>query len=160
MERSKVASDPTNQRRPLRFEELSQVVPEAMRLKSGHRTVSRWTLAQICKHLANSFNGSIDGLDLSRHKFKRFFLARQMLRYTFRYGIPVNYTVDPNIEPTSDVDLDEALEQLAGAIERYQAHGGLLRAHPLFGEMPRDDWNRIHRIHCAHHLSFVLPTPE
>lgn len=155
-----MASDATNQRRPLRFEELSQVVPEAVRLQAEHRTLSRWTLAQICKHLANSLNGSIDGLDLSRHRFKRFFFAKQMLRYTFRYGIPVNYTVDPNIEPASDVDLDESIEQLTSAVERYQAHRGPLRAHPLFGEMPRDAWSRIHRIHCAHHLSFVLQGTE
>jgi hypothetical protein len=56
-----------------------------------------------------------------------------------------------------DLDLDEAVDGLAGAIERYRAHNGTLQAHPLFGKMPRELWDRIHRIHCAHHLSFVAP---
>ncbi len=152
-------ADP-DQRRSLGFEELSQVVPEVLRFRASHRTVSRWTFAQICQHLANSFNGSIDGLDLSRHRFKRFFLAKPMLRYTFRHGIPTNYTVDPNIEPPPGVDLEEAVEALTRAVDRYQGHRGPLQAHPLFGKMPRRVWDRVHRIHCAHHLSFVLPSEE
>lgn len=144
-------------RRSLSFEELSQVVPEVLRLGAGCRTVSRWSFAQICQHLANSFNGSIDGLDLSRHRFKRFFIAKSMLRYTLRYGIPTNYTVDPNIEPPPDVDLADAIEALSRAVERYRGHRGPLQAHPLFGKMPRHVWDRVHCIHCAHHLSFVLP---
>lgn len=145
------------QRRRLSFDDLSQVLPEVRRVKVGHRTVGRWTLGQICKHLADGINGSMDGLDLGRHRFKRLFFAKRMLQYTFRYGIPGDYTVDPNIEPPPGVDLEEAIEELTRAIERYRAHRGPLQAHPLFGKMPRDIWDRLHCIHCAHHLSFVIP---
>jgi hypothetical protein len=147
-----------DRRRSLSFADLSQIVPNVQRIRGADRTVGRWTLGQICTHLANSFHGSIDGLDLSRHRFKRFFFSRQLLRYTFRYGIPASYRVDPGIEPQSDVDPDEAIEELTRAIERYRNHHGPLEAHPLFGKMPREAWDRVHCIHCAHHLSFVVPT--
>ena len=145
------------QRRTLGFENLSQVMPEVQRLQITHRTLGRWTLGQICCHLAMSFDGSIDGLDLRRHRIKRCLIPKLMLWYTFRYGIPANYTVDPNIEPTSEVDLTRGVEELRRAVERYRAHEGVLYAHPLFGRMPRVDWDRLHLFHSAHHLSYVLP---
>ena len=40
-------------RRPLSFDRLEDVPAEVDRLLTGgHRTVGRWTLAQICTHLA------------------------------------------------------------------------------------------------------------
>ena len=29
--------------------------------------------------------------------------------------------------------------------------------HPFFGAMTRPQWDHLHRIHCAHHLSFAVP---
>ena len=147
-------------RRSLSLEDLSQIMPEVRRLEVSHRTVARWTLGQICKHLADGINGSIDGFDLSRHRLKRFFFAKQLLRYTFRYGIPPNYRVDPSLTPPDEVDASAAIDELARAIARYQAHRGPLRPHPLFGTMRRDVWDRVHRVHCAHHLSFAIPGGE
>jgi hypothetical protein len=132
-------------------------VPDVLGLKTCHITVAQWTLGQICKHLADGVNGSIDGLDLSRHRVKRFLMAKRMLKYTFRFGIPRNYRVDPNIEPLTDVDLDTAIEELTRAIQRFQGHRGPLQAHPLFGRMHHEVWDRLHRVHCAHHLSFAVP---
>jgi len=148
-----------DERRPLRFFDVSEVMPDVQRLRSSHRTLAKWSLAQICKHLADSVDGSIDGFGLGRHRFKRFFFRKLLLAYTLRYGIPRNYLVDPGIEPVVDLDLDDAVGQLAQAIERYESHNGPLQAHPLFGKMRRDVWDRIQCIHCAHHLSFVIPAP-
>jgi hypothetical protein len=120
-----------------------------------HHSLGHWTLAQVCKHLADSINGSIDGLDLRRHRFKRWFLAKRMLAWTLENGIPPGITVDPNLTPPPAVDMATALAELQGAIRRYQIHRGTLRPHPLFGRMDRPTWDRLHCIHCAHHLSFI-----
>ena len=143
-------------RRKLEFSDLSEVTVELSRLAGGCRTLRRWSFGQIGRHLAQSFNGSIDGLDLSRHRLKRFFFRRALLAYTLRYGIPEQYTVDPGIEPSEPVDDDVGIDELGLAIKRYQAHTGKLQAHPLFGNMSRGHWDRIHCVHCAHHLSFVI----
>lgn len=155
-----MATSGMDERRSLRFEEVSQILPDVERLIPSHRTLAKWSLAQICQHLADSVNGSIDGFSLRRHRIKRFLFRKLLVVYTLRYGIPRNYLVDPGIEPVADLDLDEAVARLARAMERYRSHVGPLQAHPLFGKMPRDIWDRIHCIHCAHHLSFVLPTRQ
>jgi Protein of unknown function (DUF1569) len=48
-------------------------------------------------------------------------------------------------------------EALRAALRLYAAHTGPLAEHPFFGRISRDEWTRLHCIHCAHHLSFVHP---
>lgn len=126
----------------------------------AHHILGNWTLAQVCKHLADSINGSIDGVDLRRHRFKRWFIAKRMLAWTLKNGIPPGITVDPNLTPPPGVDMATALAELQGAIRRYQSHRGKLRPHPLFGRMDRPIWDRLHCVHCAHHLSFITAAGE
>jgi len=146
-------------RRLLTLAGLPDIVVEVRSLADGpHRTVGNWTLAQVCRHLADTINGSMDGLDLSRHRFKRFFLSKRLLRYTFRHGIPPGYTIDPKLNPPSDVTLEASLAALERAVARYQSYEGRLRPHPLFGDLSRGMWDRLHCFHGAHHLSFVIPS--
>ncbi len=148
------------QRRSLVFDSLSQVMPDVRRLVPSHLTLANWSLGQICRHLADSFVGSMEGFDLSHHRIKRFFIRRKMLQVALKKGIPRGWTVDPNIVPRPGVDLHQAVEALAGAIERYEGHTGMLHAHPLFGTMPREVWDRVHYVHCAHHLSLAVEQPS
>ena len=152
---------PQARRRVLTFATLPGVLVEVRSLAGRpHQTVGNWTLAQVCRHLADTIDGSIDGLDLSRHRFKRFFLSKRLLRYTYRHGIPPGYTIDPKLNPPSDVTFDESVAALERAVARYQSYEGRLRPHPLFGDLSREMWDRLHCFHGAHHLSFVVPSGE
>lgn len=144
-------------RRDLHFDDLSEVMPEVLRLRRGYTRAGQWSLAQVCKHLADSLNGTIDGFDLSRRRFERWFLAKPLLWLTYRYGIPSGYTIDPKLTPQPDVELDESIESLRQAVERYERHTGSVHPHPLFGRLSRTAWNRMQRFHSAHHLSFLIP---
>src|SRR6266536_6548521 len=48
-------------RRRLAFSGLGEVMPEVKRLLAGHALVGRWTLGQICNHLATAVRLSMDG---------------------------------------------------------------------------------------------------
>jgi hypothetical protein len=50
----------TPERRTLRYESLDQVMPDVERLLEGHTTVGTWSLAQICRHLANAMRRLVD----------------------------------------------------------------------------------------------------
>jgi hypothetical protein len=145
------------ERRSLSFDNYLQVVAHVRELAPAHHTTADWSLAQICHHLTASFIGSMEGFDLSNHRLKRLLLKRKMLQVALSKGIPRNYMVDPNLTPPPEVDLQEAIHALANAIQRYENHRGVLHAHPLFGKMSREVWDKVHCVHCAHHLSFVIP---
>ena len=149
--------DSAASRRRIAFHDLAEVMPEVRRTAQGHQTVGNWSLAQICHHLAETFKGSINGFDLSKHRLKRFFMSRQILRRVLTSGMLDNYTVNAHLNPPASVELDDAVASLEQSISAYQSYSGALKAHPLFGEMPRETWDRVHLVHCAHHLGFAVP---
>ena len=52
-----------------------------------------------------------------------------------------------------------AVDALLSAIAAYRSRTDPLHPIPLFGRLPRETWDQIHLIHCAHHLSFAIPVP-
>jgi len=145
-------------RRPLTFASLDQVMPDVDRLLLGHRTVGNWTLGQICNHLTRAFISTVEGFRFSAPWIVRKtvgpLLVRRLLKYSrFPEGAPLPQKFLP--KPTDD-DRAEA-EALRAAIGLLRAHHGPLAAHPLGARLSHADWARFHCIHCAHHLSFVLP---
>jgi Protein of unknown function (DUF1569) len=59
--------------------------------------------------------------------------------------------------PKPGLDARAEADALRAALRFYAAHTGPLAEHPFFGRISRDEWTRLHCIHCAHHLSFVHP---
>lgn len=111
-------------------------------------------------HLADTFHASIDGIQLSGHRLRRFFLGRKILMWTLKNGIPAGVTVDKKLTPSAACQLTTTFPELEKAIRRYEAHTGALKPHPIFGKLCRADWDRLHCFHCAHHLSFIVSDSE
>jgi hypothetical protein len=59
--------------------------------------------------------------------------------------------------PGQDVDDRAEAEALRGALRYYAGFTDPLPEHPVFGRLTRPDWDHMHRIHSAHHLSFLWP---
>src|SRR6185295_8096530 len=86
-------------RRKLELASLDELLSDIRRCSGGCRSLGNWTLAQACRHLSSTFDGSIDGFDLTQHRWKRRLLGKALLRLTYRDGIPPGYTVDPALTP-------------------------------------------------------------
>jgi len=95
---------------------------------------------------------------MTRHADKRPWKRRVLLWFTFALGIPEGVVVDPRLTPPDGVSSDDGMTALRDALVRYQRHTGPLFPHPLFGRMSRRAWDRLHRVHAAHHLGFIAPT--
>ena len=147
-------------RRELKFATLDEVMPDVERLMSGHTTVGQWSLGQICNHLAMALRIPVHGYDgplppwFIRKVLAPFALKRLMGSGTMKTGIkvPEVFLPKPGLEAR-----DEA-ESLRAALAAFAAHHGKFRDHPFFGPMTAEQWTRLHCIHCAHHLSFALPS--
>ena len=91
-------------RRTLHFENLSEVLDDVRKMHAlTHRSAGNWTLAQVCKHLANTVHGSIDGLLLGSHRLRRLLLCRRILTWTLKHGIPPGVTLDPKLSVSRKV---------------------------------------------------------
>ena len=54
---------------------------------------------------------------------------------------------------------DPAPDAYERAVDRLLTHPGPFRESPLFGYLDRETLVQLHRIHTAHHLSFLVPKP-
>lgn len=148
----------TSQRRALGFTSLDEVMPEVDRLLQGHRTVGKWSLGQICNHLTGSLVYSVEGFPVQLPWLIRKTLGPIFKRKVFQTGrMREGIKLPDHILPRPGLDARAEAEALRGALLAYSRHTGPLAPHPMFGPLSRDEWTRLHCIHCAHHLSFALP---
>ena len=147
-------------RRTLRFANLTDAINDAEQLVSrGHRTVGRWTLAQICNHLSSSIGYTTDGYPgksapwIVRQTVGRAVRAVMLSTGRIMEGAPLPATYRPAVT----LDASAAVAELRNAIERFGSSQSDCKPHPFLGLMSRQTWERFHCIHSAHHLSFAVP---
>jgi hypothetical protein len=145
-------------RRPLAFARLDEVMPDVDRLLAGYTAVGKWTLGQACNHLANALVYTVEGFPGRMPWVLRKTIGPLIVRSMFKTGsIREGIKVPEEVLPKPGLDDRAEAEALRAAVRLFLAHAGPLAPHPIVDRMSRDDWERFHCIHCAHHLSFLSP---
>ena len=148
----------TQGRRTLHFNSLDDVMPDVERLLQGYTTVGNWSLAQICHHLSTVMRRVVD-LPASTHVDPSQWAPEERKREVLESGlIPEGLPAPPEIVPTGEFNEREEAESLRAAIAHYKASNGPVIPHRIFGPLTKAEWDRIQCIHCAHHLSFAVPS--
>jgi hypothetical protein len=149
------------ERRELRLPSYDAVLTEAEALlAAGYARAGSWSLGQICHHLANVMEMSLDGFP-SRFPWPvrlvaRWFVLGRILKHrVFRRRFPAPQFLQP---PASSEER-AGLERLGAVIGRLKGHVGMMQPSPVFGRLSVEQWREVHLWHCEHHLSFLLPTP-
>lgn len=146
------------ERRELTFSSLDRVMPDVDLLLQGHRLAGNWSLGQICNHLASALQYSVEGFPMRVPWPIRVTLGKILLRRDLRTGkISEGIKLPKKLLPKPGLDDRAEAEALRAAVRVYSATSDPLVDHPLFGRISRDVWDRLHCIHCAHHLSFLWP---
>jgi hypothetical protein len=144
-------------RRTLRFQDLEDIMPDVDRLLDGHTTVGNWSLAQICRHLATVMRRVVDLPTSTPHDASRWVGEERKRAFFESSVVPEGIPTSPRLLPAEALDEHEEAEGLRQAIAHYQASPGTVVPHVLFGFLTREEWDRFHCIHAAHHLSFAVP---
>ena len=147
----------TEGRRTLRFQTADEIMPDVERLLAGYRTVGHWSLGQICNHLANTMRRVID-MPASTPQDPSQWVSEERKQEIFASGmLPEGIPAPPQVLPTETTDDRAEAENLRQAIAYFQASPGPVVPHRILGPLSREEWERLQLIHCAHHLSFVVP---
>jgi Protein of unknown function (DUF1569) len=153
------------QRRQLRFNDLDEVVRDAEGLLSkGYEKAGNWDLAQVCGHLAEWLRFPVEGFPRMPAPIRAiFWVARKtvgrkkLLTYITTGSFPAGKPTMPETVPPPGGDPRQAVEKLRKSVERLKAYTGTIVPSPLFGAMTKDEAVRMQLVHCAHHLSFLVP---
>jgi hypothetical protein len=152
-------------RRRLDFQDFDAVIRDAEALAAGgYDRAGQWDLAQVCGHLAEWLRFPLDGFPspplpirlmlwalrntVGRRKLRTILESRAM-----KSGAPTL----PGTVPAPGGDEAAAVERLRQAVARFRAHAGPFHPSPLFGDMDRETATQLQLIHCAHHLSVLIP---
>lgn len=147
-------------RRSLTFASLDRVMPDVDLLLEGHRTVGDWSLGQICNHLTTTLTWTVEGYPKLAPWIVRKTVGPLVLRRILETGrFPDGLKLPTRYLPKAGLDTRAEAEALRSALWHFAGHPGPLSDHPMAGQISRTDWERFHCIHCARHLSFVLPVP-
>jgi hypothetical protein len=88
----------------------------------------------------------------------RFTVAPAYLSKILRSGFwPAGNATDARTVPPPGGDDAQAVDELDRAVTRLVGHTGLFKPSPLFGMLDKQTLLRLHCIHTAHHLSFLVP---
>lgn len=145
-------------RRTLRFDSFDDVMPDVERLLAGCTTVGHWSLGQICRHLAMALRVTVD-LPATTPQDPTRWVTEARRRQIFERGfLPEGATAPARVFPTETRGERTEAEGLRRAIAYYRSSPGPVIPHVYIGPMTTEEWERFHLMHCAHHLSFAVPT--
>ncbi len=149
---------PRAARRKLEYHNFCEVMEDLDRLRAGgYVRAGRWDLAQTCEHLATFMEMSLTGFTFKFPPGWRLLGATVLKRLTlWTRSLPQGFKAPPELIPQSELTEGAAVAALKDMLCRVRTARRFAPS-PLFGRMNPEQWRRIHLIHCAHHLSFVVP---
>lgn len=149
-------SEPT--RRELSFRSEDDVIADAENLRRGYAKTGAWSLPQICWHLEKGVRLRMapgPHPPNTPEQDGRASLAKQVLASG---KLPKLDAPEP-MQPPPDAG-DAAIDSFISVLREFKAFPGPIAPHRLFGHLPEADARRLNLIHCAHHLSYLVPTAE
>jgi hypothetical protein len=145
-------------RRKLDYASLEELLVDADRLSAGPvRVLGNWSAGQIFKHLALVYNESIDGLSIT-FPWPLRLVARIFKEKLMNSSMPAGFKLPSDgakaVAP-GPTSTEEGLADLHAAIARLEREPHRAK-HPMFGDITKEQWNKIHLKHASLHMSFLV----
>jgi hypothetical protein len=151
---------PTTQRRAgLRFADEAAVMQDVRWLEKGYAQNGNWTLAQVCWHLATTTLWSMRPGPFPPPTPEQRAARPKLDAILAGADLPTGLTAPEQFLPPSDCT-DAEIDRLANALEAARVHPGPFAPHRIFGELNPDEARHLRMRHCAHHLSYLVPTEQ
>jgi hypothetical protein len=121
-----------------------------------------WNAFQVLSHCAQSVEYSVSGYPQHRSTlFKatagrialRSFIKRGEMKHDLTAGVPGAEAPGP------EGTLQQGIARLRSALEAFRSGKGELQPHFAYGPVSRADYDTIHALHLANHLTLFTVTP-
>lgn len=145
-------------RRQLDFHSFDEVLADVDRLhRGGYAKAGNWALGQICDHLGYFMEAGLTGAQfrvpwLLKVLFGRAVLKRILTQRRMKEGV---FTPQKPL-PAPGGDEAAAVARFRQVVDRF-AKAADYQPSPFFGPMTPEQAREVQLIHCAHHLSFLVP---
>lgn len=116
----------------------------------------------MCHHLQGLMIASVKGGFpvkapwIFRKTVGRYWIGKILKAERMKSG----FKLPKKLLPPEHVDETAAVADFHRAVQLFADHKGEYVEHPLFGHLTREEATKLQLIHCAHHLSFLIPSAE
>jgi hypothetical protein len=145
-------------RRKVEYASFDELLADARRFGAGPiKTLGNWSPGQIFRHLALSYNQSVEGFPICFPWHMR--LVARLFKKKFLSGsMPAGFSMPAEVArevapPVTSVA--EGLAELEAAIARLKTTSRR-GTHPMFGQLTPEEWNAVHLKHASLHMSFLV----
>jgi hypothetical protein len=150
--------DPKHARRDLSFANEDEVIADVEKLRRGHVRLGGWTLEQICWHLEQGVRYRMAPPPHPANTPEQNARAGVLKQVLASGKLPGNIIAPDPMVPPKNVG-PEAIDSFIQSMREFKAFPGPIAPHRVFGKIePESDARRVNLIHCAHHLSYLVPT--
>jgi hypothetical protein len=144
----------------LRLTSLEAALAEldALAAADGPDVGDGWSVYRVAHHCKQSIDASIDGYPAMKPAIVRAtigrlvarrFLSKGQMRHDLTSPVPGAEAI------AEDGDAAAAITALRESIARFRAHDGELAPHFVFGNLDKADYDKLHAMHIADHLSAI-----
>ncbi len=146
-------------RRKLDYASYDELLADAEKCASAPvKALGNWSAGQIFRHLAVTYNNSIDGFPT---KFPWYFrlMCKLFKKKILSMSMPAGFKLQPQAAKTMEpgpTSAAEGLAELRASIERIKHHLNRVK-HPAFGTMTEEEWTKMNLKHASLHMSFLAP---
>jgi hypothetical protein len=147
-------------RRRLQFDNLDDAVSECNDLlESGYSKHGKWSLGDACQHITLTIEANMDGyawwmsIAAPIRPIMRWLMLPKLLRGDSPAGLPTA----SSFVPSGDSEDAEQVNLFAVCVSKFHDHTSKLHPHPGFGHLSKEQFEKFHAAHMAHHLGFLEP---
>ena len=145
------------QRREIQFNSVADIVADVRKLRKGYETAGQWTLPQVSYHLNRTLLSSMKPGPYPDDTPEQI-AAKPGVRTMLMTGkIPPGIVAPSETAPPATVP-ESAIDEFLETLVRFDHYHKPLAPHWRFGRMDDGDRRRHQLLHCAHHLSHLVPT--
>lgn len=144
--------------RDMKLSTLDAAIAELQKLKASREVQlgGDWSVRKVMLHCAQSIDFSIDGYPQMKSGFFRATIGK-IAKGKFLGDGQMSHNLNDPIPGAAAIDnageLAPAIDTLIAAIRRFQAHSGALQPHFAYGEATKGEYEQLHAMHIANHLS-------
>ncbi len=133
-----------------RFDQVLAAL-ETFRLPLG----TAWTEGQVLVHCAQSVEFSLTGFPKPRSLIVRKLFGPVVMRKFLKNGVMSHDLAAeiPGAPALGSPSREEGIARLKKSIADFRAHQGPLKPHFAYGEVTREQYEALHSMHFANHLT-------
>jgi hypothetical protein len=145
------------ERRSLSYSTFDEIADDVRRLRrDGYVKAGQWSLPQACHHLNQSLQWSMRPGPFPPDTPEQQASTPRLQQIMASGQLPIGIQAPDHMQPPPNAS-DAVIDEFLATLKRYGEHPGELAPHRLFGRRSRDELRQLVRIHCAHHLSHLVP---